>query len=104
MTLGGAIKLIRTARGRKQVDIATVLDVSANYLSLVEKDKREPSIGFLRRLAAELQVPVSLLFLYQELQSSPASNSELAQVAEILVRLQTTIRSEKKRRGRTKVA
>ena len=48
VTLGNAIKLIRTARGLTQRALAEQLDVTANYLSLIESDKREPSLSFLK--------------------------------------------------------
>lgn len=65
LTLGNAIKLIRTARGIKQRELASQLSVSPNYLSLVESDKREPSLAFLNRLAAKLRVPIAMLFVFQ---------------------------------------
>ena len=65
MTLGNAIKLIRTARGISQRELAPKLKISANYLSLIESDKRDPSLAFLKRLAAELKVPLAMLFMFQ---------------------------------------
>ena len=65
MTLGNAIKIVRTASGVKQGKLAEKLNISANYLSLIENGKREPSISFLRRLAAELGVPVGIFFMWQ---------------------------------------
>ncbi len=89
MTLGNAIKLIRTARGVKQVDLAKSMKTSPNYISLVEKDKREPSISFLTRLAKELGVPLSVFFMCQELEGSPSATSELRELVGTLVRLQS---------------
>jgi transcriptional regulator with XRE-family HTH domain len=65
VTLGSAVKLIRTARGLSQKGLATKLKVSANYLSLIEGNKRDPSLAFLKRLAAELKVPVAMFFVFQ---------------------------------------
>jgi len=65
VTLGNAIKLIRTARNLTQREVAKQLKVSANYLSLIESDKRDPSLAFLNRLAAQLGVPIAMLFVFQ---------------------------------------
>ena len=97
MTLGNAIKLVRTARGAKQVELARAMKTSPNYISLVEKDKREPSISFLTRLARELSVPVSMFFMCQELEGSPNATAELRQLAETLIRLQSMAPARRKR-------
>jgi len=97
MTLGNAIKLIRTARGIKQVELAKSIKTSPNYISLVEKDKREPSISFLTRLAQELHVPVSMFFMFRELEGSPNATVELRELAETLIRIQSTIPLRRKR-------
>lgn len=97
MTLGNAIKLIRTARGARQVELAKSMKTSPNYISLVEKDKREPSISFLTRLARELSVPVSMFFMCQELEESPNATAELRELAEMLIRLQSMAPTRRKR-------
>jgi transcriptional regulator with XRE-family HTH domain len=97
MTLGNAIKLIRTARGIKQIELARSMNTSPNYISLVEKDKREPSISFLNRLAKELSVPVSMFFMCQEVGDSPKSSPKLRELAETLVRLQSMMQTKRKR-------
>jgi transcriptional regulator with XRE-family HTH domain len=63
------------------------LDVSPNYLSLVENDKREPSISFLRNLAGELAIPLGLLFLNADSDLSEVSPEERA----LLLRIQDFI-------------
>jgi len=97
MTLGNAIKLIRTARGAKQIELARAMKTSPNYISLVEKDKREPSISFLTRLAKELGVPVSMFFMCQELGQSANATTELRELAELLIRLQSMAPTRRKR-------
>lgn len=61
--IGKTIKLLRIAKGLKQSDLAENLKVSTNYISLVENDKREPSLSLLKELASNLDVPVGMLFL-----------------------------------------
>jgi transcriptional regulator with XRE-family HTH domain len=71
MKLGRALKVIRTASGIKQKDIAAELGVTPNYISLVEAGKREPSISFLKKFAGTLKVPTGLLLLWDEAESKP---------------------------------
>jgi len=95
LTLGNAIKLIRTAKGLKQKDLALSLGVSPNYISLVESGKREPSLSYLRRLAEELHVPVGLFFLWQEdTRPNPARN-QITQLRDLLIRMQALYSEEK---------
>lgn len=88
MTLGNAIKLIRTAKGVKQLTLAKQLDVSPNYISLIEKDRREPSVGFLRKLARELGVPVGLFFLWQDTDDPVLKAQNMVELRDLLTRIQ----------------
>lgn len=88
MTLGNAIKLIRTAKGVKQIALARQLEVSPNYISLVEKDRREPSVSFLRRLAGKLGVPVGLFFLWQDTENPILRAQNMAELRDLLTRIQ----------------
>lgn len=88
MTIGNAIKLIRTARGMRQRDLAGELQVSPNYLSMLEADRRLPSIGFLRKLASRLQVPAGLFLLWTEASKSSLRKKQAEQVRELLIRIQ----------------
>lgn len=73
----------------KQRALAKKLSVSANYLSLVENSKREPSISFLRKLARELDVPVGIFLMWQELNPMKPGGPEMDQVRNLLTRLET---------------
>lgn len=64
MSLGNAIKTIRKQRGMKQFDLAGRADMSINSLCSIETDNAFPQRETLRRIAHELQVPVSFLMLY----------------------------------------
>jgi len=66
MNLGQATRIMRTASGLKQSQIADRLGVTANYVSLVENGKREPSVSFLRQLAEIFDIPVGVFFLWEE--------------------------------------
>lgn len=62
MKLGEAIKRLRSAAGWSQKDFAGQLDISPSYLSLIEANRREPTIPLLRRMAEEIGVPAVILF------------------------------------------
>lgn len=63
MQVGHTIRMLRTARKLSQGNLARRLDVSPGYLSLVEQDKREPSLSFLNRVGSYFELPVGFLFL-----------------------------------------
>ncbi len=87
MKLGRALKLMRTASGLKQKEVAAKLRVTQNYLSLVENEKRDPSLFFLKQLARILGVPIGLFFLWEEVEAGPSQKS-LDQVRTLLARLE----------------
>ncbi len=67
MNLGKTIQTCRKARGLKQYELAASAGLSESYLSLVEKNKREPSLSALEGIASALGVPLSaLIFLAGE--------------------------------------
>lgn len=81
------MKFARIAAGIKQKDMADRLDVSPNYLSLVENDKRDPSVPLLRNLASEIGIPLGLLFHNFDGDSGEVSPEERA----LLLRIQDLI-------------
>ncbi len=87
MSVGRTIKLLRVAAGLDQKSLAERLDVTPNYLSLVENDKREPSLSFLRSLASEMRIPLGLIFLEIEEDMSEMSVEEMA----LLMRIQDLV-------------
>jgi transcriptional regulator with XRE-family HTH domain len=91
MTLGNAIKLIRTARGMTQKDVARKLKVSANYISLVEGGRREPSLPFLRNLAALYNVPIAMFFMWQGKPVPGADAKSVNRLREVLMELDRII-------------
>ncbi len=72
MKLGQALILIRTAKKLNQEDIAAALSVSKSHICEMEKEKKNPSLDFLKSYADLLQVPVSSIFrLAERLDSEP---------------------------------
>lgn len=64
--IGHVIKVLRTASGLKQKDLAQRAGIKATYLSLVESGKKEPSLNVLRAIAKALNVPIRMLFWESE--------------------------------------
>jgi transcriptional regulator with XRE-family HTH domain len=62
MRIGQSIKLIRTAQGVTQKELAAEAPCSANYLSLVERAERTPSIEFVEKIGKALGVPAGHIF------------------------------------------
>jgi transcriptional regulator with XRE-family HTH domain len=106
LTLGNAIRLVRTASGIKQGTLAKKLDISANYLSLIENGKREPSISFLRRLANALGVPVGIFFFWQENDPMKSADPGFSKLRELLAHLEAVylIGKRPRLRGKKKAA
>jgi transcriptional regulator with XRE-family HTH domain len=87
MELSRAVRLMRTASGMKQKDVARKVGVTPNYLSLVENGRREPSVSLLKGLARVLGVPIGLFFLWEEADLGP-SKKGITQLRGLLARLE----------------
>ena len=62
MNVGRAIRLCRTKRGASQSAVARRASCSVSYLSMLENNKRDPTLSTLTKVAQALQMPVGLLF------------------------------------------
>lgn len=90
--IGKTIKFLRVAKGLKQSDLAERVKVSTNYISLIENDKREPSLTFLRELARILDIPVGLLFLELDMSKkevSPQERDLLMKMRDLMIQIET---------------
>jgi transcriptional regulator with XRE-family HTH domain len=56
MSLGHVLKLIRTNKGFNQKEMADLLGISQNYLSLIESEKKTPSVDRISEMAKNLKV------------------------------------------------
>ncbi len=61
MNTGHTLKMIRVAANLKQGALAKDLDVTPNYLSLLENGKKEPSLTFLKNFAKRMDVSLGYL-------------------------------------------
>jgi|SRR6266516_7619255 len=90
--IGKTIKFLRIAKGLKQSDLAEQVKVSTNYISLIENDKREPSLSFLKELTKTLDIPVGLLFLELDMSKkevSPQERDLLMKMRDLMVQIET---------------
>ncbi len=64
--IGKNIYTIRKSKGLTQNDVAEVAELSNDYISLIERAKRHPSIHILTRIAKGLNVQLSDLLNVEE--------------------------------------
>tara|TARA_R110000822_G_scaffold292668_2_gene414681 strand:- start:432 stop:722 length:291 start_codon:yes stop_codon:yes gene_type:complete len=80
MNIGRAIKLCRQQKGMKQAALAAAADISTSYLSLLERNQRDPNLSTVERISEALQVPISILmFLSADKEELDSLDSELAE-------------------------
>jgi len=66
MGLGERIKARREELGLTQLQLAQALGVTPQHISVIEKNKRAPSLGSLAKLAEELGVTTDYLITGKE--------------------------------------
>ncbi len=71
MSLGKAIKHIRTQQRLTQSQVAQDAGIPSSYLSRIENDRIQPTTGTLARLSQALSVPTSRLFSVEEKNGLP---------------------------------
>lgn len=90
MDYGRAIRIVRTAYGLTQGELADRLSIGSSQLSLIEAGRRKPSLKVLDELSTALGVPPHLLTL---LASEPEdledkrNAPEIAELAKALLKL-----------------
>ena len=66
ISIGARLRALRDERGLSQRELAQRANVSANAISLIERDENSPSVATLQSLAAALNVKVSFFFDEQD--------------------------------------
>lgn len=85
MKLGKAIKLCREQKGYNRSELAEKANLSVSYVSLLENDKRDPSLSKVEKIAGALGMPISvLLFLAKNKSEFESINPELAEKLSLL--------------------
>lgn len=62
MNVGQAIKLCRVRRGISQLELSRRAGLSVSYLSMLENNKRDPTLSTVTGIAQALQVPIGIIF------------------------------------------
>jgi transcriptional regulator with XRE-family HTH domain len=67
MNIGHALKMCRSARKLSLDQLAERTQLSQSYLSMIESNKREPTISTVEKISKALQIPTPIvLFLAAE--------------------------------------
>jgi len=66
ISVGAKLRAIRSERGLSQRELAQRAGVSANAISLIERDENSPSVATLQSLASALQIKMSYFFEHEE--------------------------------------
>ena len=66
MSFGSNVRFYRIQKGLRLEDLSKMLDVSINYLSLLEQDKAKMYPSFLPNLCEALDVDIHDLYTYNE--------------------------------------
>lgn len=92
--IGTAIRRRRTELGQSQRALARAADVSAAFISQIENDQRQPSLGVLERIAMALHVSSSLLLAAGQEQEEDAGLLGLVHPARSLDEIEALIHDE----------
>ncbi|UOE52610.1 helix-turn-helix domain-containing protein [Mucilaginibacter sp. SMC90] len=90
MDLGNTIKRIRTNKEIKQKDLAEACGMTQAYLSKIESNQKEPTIGAVRTIAEQLKVPLPVLF-FQSMTSEDVAPQKREAFGFILPSIQSMI-------------
>lgn len=64
--IGDVLKRMRTIYGYKAVEMSSMLNISASYLSEIENNKKKPSLDLLEKYADVFEIRLSSLILISE--------------------------------------
>lgn len=72
---GNRLRTIRLARRMSQEQFAELLEISVDFLSLIERGINAPSFENLEVFSAQLDVPVNELFVFEDRPDRQSNNS-----------------------------
>lgn len=95
--VGKRIRVLRTAAGLKQKELAAAVGIQPNSLSLIESGKREPSLSLLRSIASKLDVPMELFFSSYYSDKSEVKKADIVnQLKDLLMEMERLRLAEEK--------
>ena len=77
MNIGKGIKFVRVAANLRQSEMAERLQISQNYLSLLENNRADPSVELIRRISEVFGVPANFL-LWEDAMPSEGHTPEVS--------------------------
>ncbi|WP_145207171.1 helix-turn-helix domain-containing protein [Planctomycetes bacterium TBK1r] len=83
ISMGKAIRILRQAKSLNTTELSKNCDISVPYLSLIERDARQPSLDVLGRIAKGLDVPIDV-FISIGANVSLDKSSERANCSELI--------------------
>ena len=86
LTVGQLIKVARIHKKLSQEDVASKLDVTKNYISLIENDKKDPSLNFLKGVAKILNIP-PILLIWEKMDIPKGKTGEEKKISSQLERM-----------------
>lgn len=64
MDLGKSIKQLRKQKNYNQKQFCEIVEITQSYLSLIESNKKKPSLEVLEKIASKLETPFAVLFWF----------------------------------------
>lgn len=64
MNLGKAIRICCIRQDLKQKDLASLANISVSYLSLLERNKRDPNFSLIQKIVSALNVSLFVLIYF----------------------------------------
>ncbi len=88
INIGRTVKKLRTQSGITQRELAARAQLSPSFLSLVENERRRPSLAVIRRLAGALSLPEEVLIwdAVELPDNLDQRDRRLCQIAKLIVR------------------
>ena len=77
---GIRIAILRISKGWSQAELARRIGVSASAVGMYEQGRKEPSLGFLVRLAQEFEVTTDYLLMGETTHFDPSAAPELPSI------------------------
>jgi XRE family transcriptional regulator, regulator of sulfur utilization len=62
MNIGKVIKDTRKQKGQTQTEFALSCEITQTYLSQIENNSKEPNLSTLKKITANLDIPLPILF------------------------------------------
>lgn len=95
MNYGKALRIIRSTRNLSQKQLSEVTKLDPSYISLIEKDKRTPTMDTLKKIADALNIPLYLFVLLASDKSNIKNLSDIKKSSIARTLLDILISAEK---------